>query len=743
MLRNGDKLIKNDDVIFKSQVVDSYLKTNETSTVYITTSLSGLSASNSLSVYYKRTPTATLKCTYTSDIPSTQINFGVSGTDNYKPWYFCGNLGSVRSIVPYTNSFPRLTGDLPAFANQFPNLTCLDMARRETDFNQDISYCAFPRNLTTFELRDAGIQGDLGTISGLNNLEKINLNCTQSLYGDVSPSIANPNLKCVNFYYIPSSNFTPDIDCLINTSTGLTHLCLYYDGCVRWCAENTDVSDIERLYVYTSSNGCMKGDISNWCFNTGLTYFSLASRCFTGDITNWNIEDTQVGYFYLYNYGGSASPISGSLSGWTIPSTMTSFNLGNLCGITSIPSDWSNATSLQSMSLQQLPALSGDINTYNFPDINNLTINSTNLSGNLEDYSFYSGMTNPNFRTNSFTGNLSGITVGENTTYLYLEGNCLSGDINDFYIPDTLQYLGLGNNPDVYLNLDTTFDTNNANQICIGNISGITGDFNNFPIKPSLLYLYMDCSNITASNLGNIDTTCLNYLYLHRANIAQDVTPLFTGGTSNLSTICLCYNPLMSGDTTNWVVDDICRVLLGDTSLSGRLCHCNPYCLTINSTNISSCIDTDLDFSIRGYNFCGQASCIQGDLGSLSLNYGTIRNFFVQINSNLTGSNAFTDDIFINRKNFVQNYISLDWSSIGDTVTGTSEVLGSLGTYGGDPSGMDLTEEQVNNLVAGLDYNGSGTNTPWDSKNKIWWMKNACVSSSSTAKRYSTFNITY
>ena len=80
-------------------------------------------------------------------------------------------------------------------------------------------------------------------------------------------------------------------------------------------------------------------------------------------------------------------------------------------------------------------------------------------------------------------------------------------------------------------------------------------------------------------------------------------------------------------------------------------------------------------------------------------------------------------------------------NNIGDTVTGASETLGDLGTWGG--SQWDLTEEQVNNLAAGTDYDGLGTNTPWNSKQKIYWMVNAQTSSTNPTKRYINYYITY
>jgi len=132
---------------------------------------------------------------------------------------------------------------------------------------------------------------------------------------------------------------------------------------------------------------------------------------------------------------------------------------------------------------------------------------------------------------------------------------------------------------------------------------------------------------------------------------------------------------------------------------------------------------------------------MQGHLSAVTLNYNCIYFFCVNNNPTICGADSFACNIFTNRKNFALPYVYLYWDSIGDTVAGTSETLGSLGTWDGSP--WDLTEEQVNNLVAGTDYTGTGSNTPWDSKNKMYWMKNALVSSSSTTKKYSCFYLHY
>lgn len=739
MLRDGGKIIKNGNVIFKSQVVDSYLKTTETSYTWMRVNATGLTSTSSLSFYYK-TPTATLKKVYTSDM-NTTVNFGTTGEGSEKSWYVCGEVEAVNSICLYGNSDRKWTGDLVGFVNEFPRIQCMDFGSHETDFNQDISYSSFPETLTCLKLYDSGLQGDTGTISGWNNLEDLCLHYTQSLSGNLHESIANRNLKSLCIYY-GSNSLTPDLNCIINTSDCLGDLNIYRTCYASMCADTVDVSDMCTFCIYTTStNNDICGNMSGWTFNTGLTQMYIGVRNICGDVTNWDFSDTQLDNFSYYNYGYYTSEISGNLSGWTLPSTLRFFTISYWRDITSLPEF--SGTSLSNLNIIQSPLLSGDVTTYIFPNtIRSIVINNTSMRGNLENFDF-TNIIYPNFRYNCFSGDIGEINLNTGMTQLFFDGNYFTGNIADFDIPENVTYVGLGQNPYLCLDLSTSFNTGNATQVNFGGISGITGDFNNFELCDSLSYLYLCGINISASNFTCLDTSGLIQFNASCSSISQDITPMFTGDTGSLASLYLCRNSNLSGDTTDWNISGICRVHLTCTDLCGRLCHNNIRCLMIDRTNISSCIDIDLDLSNRGYYFCANNSCIQGDISNQTLNYNCIRTYCVDNNPSLTGSNDFIDNVFTNRKNFSQSYVTIGINDIGDSVTGMSVTLGDLGTYTGDPSGMDLTEEQVNNLVAGTDYDGNGSNTPWDSKNKIWWMKNACTSSSSTARRYSTFNLSY
>jgi hypothetical protein len=135
---------------------------------------------------------------------------------------------------------------------------------------------------------------------------------------------------------------------------------------------------------------------------------------------------------------------------------------------------------------------------------------------------------------------------------------------------------------------------------------------------------------------------------------------------------------------------------------------------------------------------------LQGNLsGVTSVNYGVYQ-FVVECNPNLCGSNEFVSYLFTNRRNWNNWWSYWNIYCIGDKLipTGSTEHSGNTGAWSG--SIWDLSEDNVNNLAEGREYTG-GTiiYTPWNSYEKIWWWKNACVSSVIPNRRYCNFGIAY
>ena len=113
----------------------------------------------------------------------------------------------------------------------------------------------------------------------------------------------------------------------------------------------------------------------------------------------------------------------------------------------------------------------------------------------------------------------------------------------------------------------------------------------------------------------------------------------------------------------------------------------------------------------------------------------------IQINSNsFTGLNSlYANEIFDNRLIFPSLSKIVFTYGNSETLTGTYQQP-NVGTYSGNIN--DLTEVEINNLKAGTDYDGAGTNTPWSTLEQVWVLVNLEVSSTDSTKRYA-FTITY
>ena len=167
---------------------------------------------------------------------------------------------------------------------------------------------------------------------------------------------------------------------------------------------------------------------------------------------------------------------------------------------------------------------------------------------------------------------------------------------------------------------------------------------------------------------------------------------------------------------------------LQGTGLCGALKHACPIELSISNTEICSNLSTpDIDFSYICYGYLSNAN-LQGNLSGVTCIYNCFYNFSVYGNENLYGSNEFIDFLFINRRNWCRNYFYIDIREIGDKPlpTGGTEQSGNTGTWSG--SIWDLTEDNVNNLAEGREYNdniGPPIYAPWNSYEKVWWWCNA------------------
>jgi len=795
MLKNNDIVIKNGDNIIKSQVVDSYIKTSDYYVRYYI-STSGLTYSDPLKIYFKSS-TGLYKNIYSVEQNESFIMINTY-SNNIKDIYVFGNLDAVLGfrfqMLLSSPNYTRETGDLKSFINQFKNLEKFSIM---SSINQDFTYYSLPKNIKYFEIDDTLINGNINYIENFNNIEELKLTDTK-----FSGNLSNINFNNFKSLYLDNNTeLLGDLTSIVNDNN-LEYLYIDQPRRLTSNLSNMDVSNLNYILLdiaaSTTTNN-IYGDISNWEFNTGLTYFrynntSTINNQIYGDLSDWDISNTLCNYFYFQGYTSLSyrSQINGDLSQWQLPDNMISFYI-IYADITNIPYDFSNTglndliinytkiTSINNLifpdkdiysinlNYNNIVSISGitfpsisrfniayqsslidDINDINFSGITNISVNNNSLTGNINDFIMPDDTLWINFRYNNIGGYISGITFNDTIQTLYLSNNNIYGSIVGMTLPDSLNgYLLLSNN-NIYIDFDEgEFFTNQLYYLYLDNISGITGDLSNFIIGDRLMTLYLHSINDSYTDLSKLKIgSNISTLHIYNTNFYGDLTNWLTGTTINISyQLYFFNNPNISGDTSNWNITSQTCYLYNSPQLTGRLKHNNVYDLRINGTsttpmNLTSNIAEDFNLSNRMLYFRGEYGSLTGNLSGVTL-YSRFRDFYINNNPDIYGSNEFIDYIFTNRNVFTGLYSisNINIANIGDSVSGTTETLGDLGTYTG--SEWDLSEIQVNNLANGLDYDGNGSNTEWSSKEKIYWIKNAQISSSNTSKRYITYNITY
>jgi hypothetical protein len=745
--------------IFRAQVIDSYIQINSPSNNSIIFTLSGVSANNPLNIYYK-TLASTIKNAYASNGYNSQYFLG-TGENSYKPFYFSGNLNALINIEFYNQFFYSSTyvGDLVKLINQFPNLRSFILNHISNNyynystFNQDISNTEFPLNLSTFHIADSTLSGNINTITNFNNVSDLELISAQ-FTGSLNSGFTHlSKLSLISLNYLNGN-----LNTIITNNPNLNRINISDVIQLSGNASTLDVSKLNYMYLYLWNMPQIIGNVDNWTFNTGLTSLQLYDRYIDGDMTNWNFTNTKLDSLLIYGNQNNFpfnSKLYGNLSGWTFPSTLQSFQLYFISGITSIPLNYTGCTNFSSITIYAIPNINQSINDFKFNN-NIQTIYFYNnsvkskLHGNISTFIIPPSATTIVFLNASITGNISLILFNTKITLLELNNNYLNGDIINMTIPDSLTDFSVAGNSGVTLNLSSTpytsgktagvFHTKNINQFNISNISGITGNLSNLVIDNTIYSFYIYGNSNFHCDLLNLDISKIQYFNATNCpNLFGDLSNWLTG-TTLVSQLDLSQDGSLSGSTTNWNAN-IPTLKIENTNLGGKLKINNVYWLSAYNTHITSNIATDFNFSGQGY-WVDLNGCINltGNLSGVTLCHSQYI-FYINGCTGILGSNAFINYLFLNKKNWTSNYLGIDIANIGDSVTGATETSGSTGTWSGNI--MDLSETQVNNLAAGLDYTGLGSNTPWDSKQKIWWMKYAQISSTNPSLRYIQIAISY
>jgi len=735
MLINNSRILKNGDRIFRAPVIDSYLTNNNLGSNGMYMAISGgTSIYNPINVYYI-TPTGVIKQSRTTDASNHYFGFPSTLETSNKPYYFTGNIDGVYRLQFNNNNSYRYRGNLVNFMNEFINLETFDMYS-ESNFNQSLTNVKLPRKLKSLSLRDTSLSGNLTTVDDLSNLTYLRL-----FYGNYTGSISAIGFNDLLYLELQNlGSITGDVAVLKNANPNLYHWYLWNNNQMTGNVTNMDVSSIKYMQWYAANNTGIIGSVSGWTFNTGLTSMYIYMRNFGGDLTNWDISDTLLTTIQIQNSNWNQNYLGGDLSAWALPATLQVLYFYGASGLTSQPQDYSGCPNLVQVYFNYCYGLADNINDINFGNMRGSIIYSyTSMYGNLELFTPPTGVTSLQLRNGDFTGNLSGITFHSGLTQIYLDGNNLNGSVGDMTLSNNLTALHLGENQNVYLDLDATpINTNKLNYLYLNTISGITGDWSNLVIPISMYSLILYSTPIY-SDISKLSISKITQLQANNCSLVSDVTNWFTG-TTNTTTLIAYNNANLSANTTNWNVNNISTFQMYGTKLYGALKHNNIYQMYISSTDISSNIETDLNFSNNLYWFDGNNTDMVGNLSGVTLK-NSFYYFSVMGNPTIYGTNEFIDYLFTNRVLWTRAGSYAYFSSIGDTASGATESSGSTGTWSG--SIWNLTEAYVNNLAAGLDWDGNGSNTPWNPKQKVWWQKNAQISSTNTTKRYNLRNIQY
>jgi hypothetical protein len=761
MIKNDDRVLWNDGKVFRAQVVNSYINNDARYYHNLFLGFSGVSTTNPLKVYFAK-PTGLQKNTFTTNNSNYQLQYSDTNETSQKKFYFSGNLNAVYYLYfnnPYTSYYYR--GDFLKLINEFPNLN--HFATAQSYFNQNISYGSFPSKLRELNLADSIIYGNINTITNFEKLERLYLSGCD-FTGNLS-NIDFENLGVLQLTSIPYLNC--NLNDLVENNPNLYNLLLNDCNIFTGNATTLDISQLKYIYFAIRNIPGFTGLITNWSFNTGLTYFYLYQRYLTGNITNWDFSDTKVTTITIAT-NLAYNAISGDTSNWILPDTLTFIQFDRQYKITEIPQDYTNTPLLSTisytnmnslrtisgvtfnpnlniLSIYNCPALVDDINTINFTNkITQLQMQSNALTGDIGSFVMPTGTTYLRLDSNDIIGNISGITFNNVIQTLYLQNNPISGDVVNMTIPNSLDYFYVGGS-NIFINFDNgVFNTNGLSQISFEDISGITGNLSNLIFDNNVSYLYFRNTNVNADLSELNPSKVYNLVADNCGSVYGDLTNWLTG-TTILDQLYIGSNPYLTGDLTNWNVNGIEYLdIHGCTGLTGALKHNIAYYLYTYNTGINSNIATDFSFSTRGYIIQMQNSPnLIGSLSGVTF-WSGLAQFYIYNCPNITGSNAFIDYLFTYRKYFTYQYtITINFSNIGEAVTGTTETLGDLGTYSGSSTGWDLTEDEVNNLAIGTDYDGLGTNTPWDSKQKVYWIENARISSTNLNYRYVRYSITY
>ena len=118
-------------------------------------------------------------------------------------------------------------------------------------------------------------------------------------------------------------------------------------------------SDYDSITSFSISSDPVSGDISGWTLPASLVYFAVSSTSVSGDISGWTLPAS------LENFYVNSTSVSGDISGWTLPALLAYFYVFS----TSVSGDisgWTLPASLVDFRVYST-SVSGDISGWTLP----------------------------------------------------------------------------------------------------------------------------------------------------------------------------------------------------------------------------------------------------------------------------------------------------------------------------------------------------------------------------------------
>lgn len=506
-------------------------------------------------------------------------------------------------------------------------------------------------------------------------------------------TVGNYIISISNQLYLKQLSFNNSIASKINApASWLSQFC-YLE--ILECPYHAFVGDLSLIIdislpklnrlVYTATTSLSKFNVSN-CkrFISKATVLSLGGTGISGKLSDVNIN-YHASYISIYG-DFEIGDISGIIkNGCTKLTTLAIYPTRSGMTLPYAFDNWEIPDSLSTLNIRGLT--SNSIINFNFKNLSSINIANCNLIIDLSN-------------------NTSFETIAKKAINLFI--SYIDGRLTVPLSKCTGQFVGIG------------LFTNSTNNYSYGDASSaINNSSGNICIDGALK------DNNIYGNLSATNRFTTGWFWLKRTNLTSDEVATRTF-LSKANLVNLQYLPNFTGDISGASFTKISNPYIG-------IFICNMDNLFANIVSFSYgtwyySLYTSVELSYNPH--------FTGNLGDLTLwaNKSIINLSYC----GYTDVPRFIRKIFTNRNVCLKaaggmTTIAVQGNIDNPSLTGSYQQP-NLGTYRGTPN--NLTEAQIDNLATGFDHTGTGTNTPWTDKEKIWFMENCKNSSTDNSLRY-------